>query len=65
MDFAPRTIAEAVAVVAAALAVVAGIADFRQRKRPDLDRIGLVDWRSVQLFALIAAIIAAGLAFNL
>ncbi len=64
MDFSSRTIAEAGAVVAAVLAVAAGIADYRQRKRADLDRVGLFDWRSIQVFALIAAIIIAGLAFN-
>jgi hypothetical protein len=65
MDFSARTIAEAGAVVAVVLAVVAGIAGYRQRKRRNLDRVGLFDWRSIQVFALIAAIVIAGLAFNL
>lgn len=51
-------------IVAVVLAVIAGIADYRQRKRSDLDRVGLFDWRSIQVFALVAAIIIAGLAFN-
>ncbi len=65
MDFTSRTIAEALAVVAVVLAVVAGLADYRQRKRSDLDRIGVLDWRTIQVFALIVAIVSAGLAFNL
>jgi hypothetical protein len=64
VDFSSRTIAEAGAVVAVVLAVIAGIADYRQRKRADLDRVGLFDWRSIQVFALIAAIVIAGLAFK-
>jgi hypothetical protein len=64
VDFPPRTIAEAGVIVAVVLAVIAGIADYRQRKRSDLDRVGLFDWRSIQVFALVAAIIIAGLAFN-
>jgi uncharacterized membrane protein len=65
VDFSPRTIAEALAIVAVVLAVIAGIADYRQRKRIDLDRVALLDWRSVQVFALIAAIIIGGLAFRI
>jgi hypothetical protein len=64
VDFSAREIAEAGAVVAVVLALGAGVADYRQRKRVDLDRVGLFDWRSVQVFALIAAIVVAGLAFK-
>ena len=35
------------------LAVLAGLADRRRSRRADLDRIGLLDWRGVQMFALI------------
>uniref|UniRef100_UPI0035CA3F3A hypothetical protein n=1 Tax=uncultured Sphingomonas sp. TaxID=158754 RepID=UPI0035CA3F3A len=36
-------------------AVLAGVADWRRARRDDLDAVGWVDWRSVQMFALIAA----------
>jgi hypothetical protein len=65
MDFSGRELCWAAAACALGLALVAAVADYRQRKRHDLDRVALVDWRSVQVFALIAAIILAGLAFNL
>jgi hypothetical protein len=43
-----------------AVAVFAGLADWRRRKRRDLDRIGPLHWPTVQMLALIvAAAIAA------
>lgn len=43
-----------------AVAVFAGIADWRRRKRRDLDRIGPLHWPTVQMLALIVgAAIAA------
>ncbi|MGY2733138.1 hypothetical protein [Sphingomonas sp. UYP23] len=41
--------------VAVGIAVLAGVADWRRDRRADLDRVGWVDWRSTQMFALIAA----------
>ena len=41
--------------VAVVVAVLAGVADWRRDRRDDLDRVGWVDWRSTQMFALIAA----------
>ena len=38
-----------------AVAVFAGIADWRRRKRRDLDRMGPLHWPTVQMFALIVA----------
>jgi len=38
-----------------AVAIAAGIADWRRRRRTDLDRIGPVHWPTVQMLALIAA----------
>lgn len=60
-----KAIAGTVAAILALLALAAGIADWRHRKRHDLDRVSLFDWRNVQVFALIAAIIAAAVAFQL
>lgn len=37
------------------VAVLAGVADWRRGCRADLDAVGWVDWRSLQMFALIAA----------
>ena len=52
------------AVFAFALAIVAGIADLRRRKRIDPDRIGWLDWRSVQMLALIAAVMLTIIALH-
>ena len=47
-----------------ALAVLAGIGDWRRRRRADLNRIGIVDWPTLQVVALMAAAILASVAFN-
>jgi len=65
VDFSAKQIAGAVAAALAILALAAGIIDWRHRKRSDLDRVSLIDWRNVQVFALIATIIAAAVAFQL
>lgn len=65
MDLSAKQIAGAVAAALAILALAAGIVDWRHRKRSDLDRVSLIDWRNVQVFALIATIIAAAVAFQL
>jgi hypothetical protein len=39
-----------------AVAVLAGVADWRRRHRRDPDRIGPVHWPTVQVLALIAAL---------
>ncbi len=41
------------AIVALSVAVFSGWRDYRRRTRADLDRIGAVDWRTVQMLALI------------
>jgi hypothetical protein len=46
------------------LAIAAGMGDRRRRLRQDLDRVGVVDWRTVQMAALLAAMIMAGLGFH-
>ena len=48
-----------------ALAVVAGLGERRRRRRVDPDRVGLVDWRSVQMAALLAAATCISLGANL
>ncbi len=49
---------------ALALAVVAGINEWRRKRRANLDSIGLVDWPGVQVLALVAAAILASIAWN-
>ena len=41
--------------IAVGVAVLAGMADWRRTRREDLDRFGLVDWRTVQMAALVGA----------
>jgi len=60
-----REIAEAAVALALAVALIAGIADWRHRRRDDLDRVAWFDWRSVQVFALIGAIVAFSLVMSL
>ena len=47
-----------------ALAIVAGFGDRRRKRRANLDSVGLVDWPTVQVLALIAAAILASIAAN-
>lgn len=65
MDFTGKQIAEAAVALALVVAVLAGIADWRHRKRDDLDRVAWFDWRSVQVFALIGAIVAFSVVMHL
>jgi hypothetical protein len=48
-----------------ALAVVAGVADWRRKRRTNLDSIGIMDWPQVQVLALIATAILASVAWNM
>jgi len=59
MGLSAKAVAGTVATVLALVALVAGIADWRHRKRQDLDRVSLFDWRNIQVFSLIGAIVAA------
>jgi hypothetical protein len=65
VGFSAKQIAGAVAAGLALTALAAGIVDWRHRRRSDLDRVSLIDWRNLQVFALIGAIIAAAVAFQL
>ncbi len=46
----------------AAAAVGAEVAARRRRRRADLDRVGWVDWPTVQMLAMLGAAFAAALA---
>ncbi len=50
--------------LAVAIAVFSGWRDWRRRNRDDLDSVGIVDWPTVQMLALIAAAILASVAFQ-
>ena len=65
MDLSGKEIAEGAVALALAIALFAGFADWRHRKRDDLDRVAWFDWRSVQVFALIGAIVAFSFAMHL
>ena len=47
-----------------ALAVFAGFLDWRRKRRVDLDKVGIVDWPTVQVLALFAAAILASIAYK-
>ena len=44
--------------VAMATAVIAGVAEYRRGKRKDLDRVGIMPWNAIQIFAFLVAMIA-------
>lgn len=50
--------------VSLALAIFAGVGDWRRKRRANLDSIGIIDWPTVQVLALIAAAILASIAAN-
>lgn len=47
------------------LALFAALRDRRRRLRDDLDRVGWVDWRNVQMAALLATILLVSLGLHL
>ncbi|OYY70892.1 MAG: hypothetical protein B7Y47_08270 [Sphingomonas sp. 28-63-12] len=52
------------AVAALAIAVFSGWRDWRRARRENLDAVGIVDWPTVQILALIVAAILASIAFT-
>lgn len=52
------------AALAALIAVFSGWRDWRRRRRHDPDAVGVVDWPTVQMLALIALMILASMALN-
>ncbi len=47
-----------------AVAVLSGWRDHRRAQRSDPDAVGIIDWPTVQMVALMAAALLASLAFN-
>lgn len=64
MTFTVRGIAWDIAVLAVMVACAAGLVDWRQRRRRDLDRVAWLDWRGVQVLAVMTAIVVGGLAIG-
>ncbi|MAW98165.1 MAG: hypothetical protein CMN72_00660 [Sphingomonas sp.] len=56
MNVAPGWIAVAVLLV---IALGCALAERARRRRRDLDRIGMINWMSLQLIALMAALLVA------
>lgn len=52
------------AIIALLVAGASGIADWRERKRHDLDAVGFVPWTTIQMLALLAAVVMGSLALN-
>jgi hypothetical protein len=50
---------------AALIALLAALADRRRIQRPDLDRITPIDWRTVQLAAIVAVLLLVSAALHL
>lgn len=48
--------------VAVAIALFSGWRDWQRARRADPDAVSMIDWPTVQVFALIAAAVMAGLA---
>ena len=46
------------------LALAAGFADRRRRLRVDPDRVGFIDWRTVQMAALLATILLVSIGLH-
>lgn len=52
------------AVIALLVAAASGVGEWRQRRRRDLDKVGLVPWTALQMIALLLAVILGSLALN-
>ena len=50
--------------LSALLAIVAAMGERRRARRANLDRVGVVDWRSVQVAALVATILLVSLGLH-
>ena len=51
--------------VALGIAILAGLAEHRRRKRRDLERVGWVPWMAVQMAGLFAALLLVSVALHL
>lgn len=51
--------------VALGIAILAGLAEHRRRKRRDLERVGWVPWMAIQMTGLFAALLLVSVALHL
>ncbi|WP_010543942.1 hypothetical protein [Sphingomonas elodea] len=51
--------------VALLIAILAGLAEHRRRRRRDLERVGWVPWIAIQMAGLFAALVLASVALHL
>ncbi|UYY76577.1 hypothetical protein [Sphingomonas sp. R1] len=51
--------------VALGIAILAGLAEHRRRKRRDLERVGWVPWMAIQMAGLFAALLLVSVALHL
>jgi len=52
------------AIAALLVAAICGIGEWRRRRRRDLDDVGFVPWMTIQMIALLAAVVLGSLALN-
>ncbi|WP_084584117.1 hypothetical protein [Sphingomonas azotifigens] len=50
--------------VALGIAILAGLAEHRRRKRRNLERVGWVPWMAIQMAGLFAALVLASVALH-
>jgi hypothetical protein len=50
--------------VALLVAILAGLAEHRRRRRRDLERVGWVPWMAIQMAGLFAALVLASVALH-
>lgn len=50
--------------VALGIAILAGLAEHRRRRRRDLERVGWVPWMAIQMAGLFAALVLASVALH-
>lgn len=53
-----------VALVAFAVAVLSGLADWRRTKRRDLNAVGFMPWTMISTLSLLVAVLSAAIAFH-
>lgn len=51
--------------VALAIAILAGLAEHRRRRRRDLERVGWMPWMAIQMAGLFAALLLVSVALHL
>lgn len=53
-----------IAAMAAALTAVSALADYRRRRRADMDRVGFMPWPLISVMAVMTALFAFAIALK-